>query len=125
MRRRVVGVVIAAMVMVAAAGIAVAGDGWAVTHSLAGGSVALTNGQANAVWVPVAVLWVFPGPTDAALSVERVSQGNTFRLGLHSISIGTSAVWVPEGEYSFAEGDVLRVTSSATNGSVQVIRRGG
>lgn len=107
------------------AGVAIAGDGWAVTYPLAGGSVGVTNGQANTVWVPVAVLWAFPEPTNAVLSVRRVSQGNTFVLGSYAISNGTSAVWVPEADYPFVAGEVLQVTSSVTNGNVQVIRKGG
>jgi hypothetical protein len=59
------------------------------------------------------------------MSVRRASQGNSFLLGSYAISNGTSAVWVPEAEYPFAAGEALQITSSVTNGSVQVIRRGG
>lgn len=103
---------------------ALAGGGWASTHSLAGGTVALTNSQANTVWAPVAVLWVFDGATNALLTIERASQGHVYLLGAYSVTNGTSAVWIPEADYPFAEGDALAVTSSATNGAVQVIRKG-
>ena len=104
--------------------VALAGGGWATTHPLAGGSVALTNSQANTAWAPVAVLWKFNAATNATVTVERISQSNTFLLGIASISNATSAVWVPEADYPFIVGEVLRVGSSATNGVVQVIRKG-
>lgn len=121
MKRILAGLVI----MAALVGPVVAGDAWVSTYSLVGGGVSLTNGQANSVWVPVAVLWSFDVGTTAAVAVERVSQGGTFVLGAHSVSNGTSAVWAPDADYPFAVGDVLRITSSATNGVVQVIRKGG
>ena len=111
-------------VLLATGCVAVAGGGWATTHPLAGGTVALTNRQVNMVWSPVAVLWKFNAATNAAVTVERVSQSNTFLLGSASVSNATSTVWVPETDYPFALGDVLRVTSSTTNGAVQVIRKG-
>ena len=119
--KRILAAVVVALGMV---GVALAGGGWGTTHSLAGGGVALTNTQANTVWVPVAVLWKFSGATDATVTVERVSQSNTYLLGSASVSNATSAVWVPEAGYPFALGDVLRVTSTVTNGAVQVIRKG-
>jgi hypothetical protein len=104
--------------------VAAMAGGMATMHSLAAGTVALTNGQANSAWVPVAVLWKFDRATNAVISVERISQSNTFVLGAASVSNATSAVWVPEAEYPFALGDVLRVGSSVTNGVAQVIRKG-
>ena len=101
-----------------------AGGGWAGTYSLVDRSVALTNEQANSTWVPVAVLWRFDVATNAAITVERVSQGNAFVLGVASVSNATCAVWVPEAEYPFAVGDVLRIGCTVTNGVVQVIRKG-
>ncbi len=101
-----------------------AGGGWAGTYSLAARSVALTNEQANSTWVPVAVLWRFDVATNAAITVERVSQGNAFVLGVANVSNATCAVWVPEAEYPFAVGDVLRIGCTVTNGVVQVIRKG-
>lgn len=114
---------VAGLVLVTACAV-LAGGGWATTHPLAGGSVALTNAQANSVWAPVAVLWRFDAATNAAVTVSRVSQSNTYVLGSASVSNATSAVWVPEADYPFSLGDVLTVGSSVTNGAVQVIRRG-
>jgi len=98
--------------------------GWATTHSLEGGSVALTNSQANSAWAPVAVLWAFGEATNATVTVARVSQGATFALGASEVTNASSAVWVPEAVYPFGTGDVLKIESSVTNGRVQVIRKG-
>ena len=107
-----------------AIGAALAG-GWATTHSMEGGAVALTNEQANAVWTPVAVLWAFGEAASGTVTVSRVSQGGTYVLGASEVSNATSAVWVPEAAYPFGTGDVLRLESTVTNGRVQVIRKGG
>ena len=98
--------------------------GSANSYRLDSGVVALTNTQANSSWVPVAILWKFDGVTNAVASVERVSQGDTYLLGVLNIPGGMCVVWVPEVSYPFAQGDVLRIVSSVTNGVVQVIRRG-
>jgi hypothetical protein len=97
--------------------------GFASSHRLTGGTVAVTNTQANSSWVPVAVLLKFDTATNSLMTVQRVSQSNAFVLGSVNLSNVTSTVWAPEADYPFGFGDVLRVTSSATNGQVQVIRR--
>ena len=112
-----------AVVMAAIAGTALAAP-WASMESLEGGSVAVTNGQANSVWAPVAVLWKFAGATNSALAVARVSQGATFLLSSQNVVNASTAIWISEAPYPFVCGDVLRVTSSATNGVVQIIRKG-
>ena len=99
--------------------------GWAATYPLTNGSVAVTNTQANSAWAPVAVLWSFTAGTNATLAVSRVSAGSTFRLGTMGVTNATTAVWVPEAEYPFQFGDVLEMSCTATNGVVQVIRKGG
>ena len=98
--------------------------GWAATYSLTNGTVAVTNAQANSAWAPVAVLWSFTAGTNASLAVSRVSAGSTFRLGTMGVTNATTAVWVPETEYPFEYGDVLELGCTATNGVVQVIRKG-
>jgi hypothetical protein len=110
------------LLMAVTASAALAG-GWCSTFSLAGGSVDLTNMQANSTWVPVAVLLKFDQATNSVVTVQRVSQSNTFVLGSANVSNVTSTVWAPEADYPFGFGDVLRVTSTATNGQVQIIRR--
>jgi hypothetical protein len=113
---------ILSVLMALAANAALAG-GWCSTYSLTSGSVDVTNTQANSSWVPVAVLLKFDAATNSVVTVQRVSQSNTFVLGSANVSNVTSTVWTPEADYPFSFGDVLRVTSSATNGQVQVIRR--
>ena len=98
--------------------------GAATSYRLSSGMVALTNTQANSSWVPVAILWKFDGVTNAVARVERVSQGDTYLLGVLTIPSGMCVVWVPEVSYPFAQGDVLRIVSSVTNGVVQVILKG-
>ena len=98
--------------------------GWATTYSLTNGTVAVTNTQANSAWAPVAVLWSFTAGTNASLAVSRVSAGSTFRLGTMGVTNATTAVWVPETDYPFEFGDVLEMSCTATNGVVQVIRKG-
>jgi hypothetical protein len=58
------------------------------------------------------------------VTVSRASQGVSVLLGLRTYSNNTSIVWVPEGMYSFGYGESLVIYSSATNGVVQVNRRG-
>ena len=98
--------------------------GWATTYALTNGTVAVTNAQANFSWAPVAVLWSFTCGTNASLAVSRVSAGSAFRLGTMSVTNATTAVWVPEADYPFEFGDVLEVSCTATNGVVQIIRKG-
>ena len=117
---------VAAMAMAAVFGAAVAALAapWASTESLAGGSVALTNSQANSVWAPVAVLWKFSAATNATVTVVRVSQGSAFLVSSQNVVNAGTAIWIPEASYPFAVGDALRVTCTATNGVVQIIRKG-
>jgi hypothetical protein len=97
---------------------------WAKTYSMSGPTVALTNQQANSVWLPVVVLWKFSMATNMTLSVTRESQGNTYLLGKVSTTNACTIIWVPEADYPFEYGDVLQVTSTVTNGQVQIIRKG-
>ena len=94
---------------------------WATTHSLVTGTVSVTNSQANSVWCPVAVLWGFPAGATATVTAARTSQGHTYLLGQMAVSNTSTVIWVPEAEYPFEEGDVLVLTSTATNGAAQVI----
>lgn len=116
--------VVAVGAVALAAGMALAG-GWATTRTLEGGSVALTNSQANTEWAPVAVLWAFGAATNATVTVSRVSQGGTYTLGESEVTNAASAVWAPGVDFPFSSGDVLRVECTATNGRVQIIRKGG
>jgi hypothetical protein len=94
---------------------------WAKTYSLAVGTVAVTNEQANSVWCPVAVLWSFTEATTATVTAARTSQGNTYLLGRLVVSNASTVIWVAEADYPFEYGDVLVLTSTVTNGAAQVI----
>jgi hypothetical protein len=109
--------------MLAVAG-AVYAAPWAQTYSLQGATVAVTNQQINSVWMPEVVLWKFAAATNAALTVSRVSQGNTYLIGSLSVTNASTVVWISEADYPFEYGDALQLTSTVTNGQVQIIRKG-
>ncbi len=120
--KRAILVCVAAVVI--GVGVALAGPGWSTSHSLAGGSVTVTNGQANSSWVPVAVLIQYAGASSGTVEVRRVSQGLNVVLGQTAFSNTASVVWVPDADFSFGPGDVLVIASSETNGLLQLMRRG-
>ena len=102
-----------------------AAQGYAKTFSMAGGSVVVSNDQANSSWVPVSVLLSYRSAATGTAEVWRVSQDFSFQLAMCTFTNVTSVVWVPDVEYPFSFGDALLIRSSATNGAVQVIRKGG
>jgi len=103
---------------------AVFAGGTAASFRLDGGVVAVTNTQANSSWVPLAVLVKFDAPSTGTLTVRRVSQGNTYTLGICNFAGATNLVWVADCEYPFGFGDVLTVSSTVTNGVAQILLRG-
>lgn len=121
MRRKVLTI---GAVLVVAFVAAVYAAPWGKTYSLSTATVAVTNGQANTVWTPVAVLWRFPVATTATVTVARTSQGNRHLLGQLAVSNSSGVIWVSEADYPFEYGDVLSVTSTDTNGVVEIIRKG-
>ena len=115
---------ILAVLAVGLAGVVWAGGGWSTSHPLAGGTVAVTNAQANSSWVPVAVLIQYAGTCCGTVEVQRVSQGLTVALGSCAFANVSSVVWVPDAAFSFSYEDALVIRSSETNGFLQLIRRG-
>jgi hypothetical protein len=97
---------------------------WAQTYPLNDASIAVTNQQINSVWMPEVVLWKFAAVTNAALTVSRVSQGNTYLIGSLSVTNASTVVWIPEADFPFEYGDALQLGSTVTNGQVQIIRKG-
>jgi len=97
---------------------------WAQTYPLKGSTVAVTNQQVNTVWMPEVVLWKFTSATNAALTVSRVSQGNTYLIGSLTVTNASTVVWIPEADFPFEYGDALQMTSTVTNGQIQIIRKG-
>ena len=98
--------------------------GIATTHSLATGTVAITNTQKRSSWVPVALLFRFNAPASGAITVERRTGSTAFLLTSCVLSNNQNAVWVPEADIPFNENDSLLVTSTITNGTVEIIRKG-
>ncbi len=119
---RVLLLLIAGLMLVSPAG--VRARGFSHTLPLGHGTVAVTNVQANSSWIPVAVMLRYETPADAVVAVVRQSQGNLHVLGIVSVTSASSVVWIPETDFPFSLGDVLKVQSTATNGHVQIIRRG-
>lgn len=98
-------------------------NGMSSIHALATGSVAVTNTQKNASWVPVAVLCRFDAPTTGTVTITRTTAETVFQLATVELSGNQSAIWIPEAAYPFNVDDVLTVTSTATNGTVEIIRK--
>ncbi|MFA6271284.1 MAG: hypothetical protein WC657_08855 [Candidatus Paceibacterota bacterium] len=98
--------------------------GIATTHSLNSGTVAITNTQKRSSWVPVALLFRFTAPASGAITVERRTGSTAFLLTGCTLSNNQHAVWVPEADIPFNENDSLLVTSTITNGTVEIIRKG-
>ncbi len=99
-------------------------QGFTHTYSLFGGSVGITNSQANSSWVVSSVMFLYAAPSTGTAEVSRVSQGVSVLLARRVFTNVTALVWVPEGPYSYGYGDSMLVSSTPTNGVLQVIRRG-
>ena len=97
---------------------------WAQTYPLKAATISVTNQQVNTVWMPEVVLWKFTAATNAALTVSRVSQGNTYLIGSLTVTNASTVVWIPEADFPFEYGDALQMTSTVTNGQIQIIRKG-
>ena len=94
---------------------------WSRTASTAAGSFALTNRLSNAQYEPVAALVAFAAPATGTVRVDRISQGKVFPLSAQTFTNVATLVWTPDFPCGFALGDVLRVTTPAVSGSVQLI----
>lgn len=106
--------------------------GFTSVHSLEQGSIALTNTQKHSSWVPVALLFKFDAPATGTITIERLvpcesdlgTPGSTaFLFTSCSVSNNLSAVWIPETAVPFNLNDVLSITSTITNATVEIIRK--
>ncbi|QHI70143.1 hypothetical protein [Tichowtungia aerotolerans] len=97
--------------------------GMSSLHSLDSGTVSVTNTQKHASWVPVAVLFRFESSVSGTVTVTRETGGTSFQLATVDLSGNQTAVWIPDVAYPFNLNDVLTVTSTATNGTVEIIRK--
>jgi hypothetical protein len=98
--------------------------GIASTHSLNSGTVELANTQKRSSWVPVALLFRFDDPATGTITVERRTGLTAFLLTSCAVSNNQHAVWVPEAAIPFNENESLFITSTITNGTVEIIRKG-
>jgi len=97
--------------------------GMSSLHSLESGSISITNTQKNSSWVPVALLFRFDAPASGTIIVERNTGSTTFQLTTVDLSDNLSAVWTPKAPITFNLNDVLGITTTATNGTVEIIRK--
>ena len=93
-------------------------------HSLASGKVSITNTQKRSSWVPVALLFRFDAPASGTITVERRTGDNLFLLAECLLSNNLHAVWMPAADVPFNVNDVLSISSTVTNGTVEIIRKG-
>jgi len=98
--------------------------GMSTVHSLESGAVAITNTQKNSTWVPVALLFKFDAPATGTITVERRTGSTAFLLTSCTVTNNQHAVWVPEAAIPFNENESLFITSTITNGTVEIIRKG-
>jgi ABC-type transport system involved in Fe-S cluster assembly fused permease/ATPase subunit len=98
--------------------------GFSTVHPLSSGTVSITNTQKRSSWVPVALLFRFTDPTSGTITVERRTGATAFLLTVCPLSNNQHAVWVPEADIPFNENDSLNITSTITNGTVEIIRKG-
>ena len=98
--------------------------GFSTVHPLSSGTVDITNTQKHSSWVPVALLFRFSAPASGTITVERRTGSTAFLLTGCTLSNNQHAVWVPDADIPFNENDSLLVTSTITNGTVEIIRKG-
>ena len=98
--------------------------GMSSLHSLDSGSVTITNTQKRSSWVPVALLFRFDAPATGTITVERGTGSTAFLLTSCVLSNNLHAVWVPDADIPFNLNEILSITSTVTNGTVEIIRKG-
>lgn len=99
-------------------------SGMSSVHTLTTGTVSITNTQKNSSWVPVALLFRFDDPATGTITVERRTGSTSFLLTSCTLSNNQNAVWVPDAAIAFNENESLFITSTITNGTVEIIRKG-
>jgi hypothetical protein len=99
-------------------------SGIASLHSLETGSVSIMNNQSRSAWHPVAVLFRFDVPVTGTLTITRQTEGESFELATCELADNQHAVWIPDAPITFNLGDALVISSTAMNGSVEIIRKG-
>ncbi len=97
--------------------------GFSKTYSLASGEVVVANNQKRSCWAPVALLFHFTEPVDPTVSIKRLSNGTEFLLSTVTLTNVQDVAWIPEANYPFNFGDSLIISTTATNGTLELIQR--
>jgi len=97
--------------------------GFSKTYSLATGEVVVANNQKRSSWVPVALLFHFTEPVSPTVSIKRLSKGTEFLLSTVTLTNVQDVTWIPEADYPFNFGDSLIISTTATNGTLEIIQR--
>ena len=92
-----------------------------VTRPLAGGGLALTNGQDNSRWDVTGVLIRFGQSPTGVVEIARESAGSRFVLATAPAG-ATSVWWWAWQPLPFRRGDALTVGGGGGTGVVQVLR---
>jgi len=94
------------------------------THTLDTGTVEIRNTQKRYTWHPVAILFRFTDPATGEIRIIRQSQGTQKILATCAISNHQHIAWYPIAAIPFNENETLIITATATNGTVEIIRKG-
>lgn len=94
------------------------------THTLATGTVAITNTQKRSAWHPIAILFRFNDPATGTITIQRESQNIQHLLATTTHSNNQHAIWIAPAAITFNENDILIISVTATNGTLELIRKG-
>ena len=85
--------------------------------------MAVTNNQKRSSWHPVALLFHYTEPADPTVSIKRLSKGTEYLLSSVTLTNVQDVTWIPEADYPFNFGDALVISTTATNGTLELIQR--
>ncbi len=114
---------VAVLCLLLAVSLAAVAAGFSKTFSLSTGEVVVTNNQKRSSWHPVAILFHFTEPVDPTVSIKRLSNGTEYLLSSTTLTNVQDVTWIPEADYPFNYGDSLIISSTATNGTLELIQR--
>ena len=91
-------------------------------HTTTNGVVSVTNDTSTSEWKPQALFVVFPTAQTGTLTVTRTARGVRVPLASHAFSNVSAVTWLPSADYPIRPGNVLTVTSSVQNLTLQLER---
>jgi hypothetical protein len=97
--------------------------GFSKSYSLSTGTVTVTNNQKRSSWHPVALLFHFTASADPTISVKRLSKGTEYLLSSVTLTNVQDVTWIPDADYPFNFGDALIISTTATDGTLEIIQR--